>query len=342
MLTAVLHGNWLFASYSFVVLLLRQSPLPHLPVRKDRRVASRSTWTSNCPAPTFCVTFTVPEALRRVLRTHARAGLNALFAASSQTLKAFIADERNVGADMPGFFGVLHTWGRTMHYHPHIHYVVVGGGLSQDRQRWMPSRAKFLAPVHAMSKVFRAKLKSELEAEGLAKDIPAHLWSDPFVVDTQAVGWREYAALSRDLHLPRRHPDHRIVKVKMIGSSCRLSPEPQTRVQDHESAGPGIPAPVSPALCTQGIVKVHYGFYAPGSQVRLWERLESSTCQRRAHAASERERALETRTIRRRSRWPVPDAAAVWSTWIRGSPKGGRLVSIQRLQRRSHKSPKGG
>jgi hypothetical protein len=71
------------------------------------------------------ITFTVPEELRAFLRTNQRAGYGALFAASSQTLKVFCADTKYVGGDLPGFFGVLHTWGRQLHYHPHIHYLVV-------------------------------------------------------------------------------------------------------------------------------------------------------------------------------------------------------------------------
>ena len=78
------------------------------------------------------LTFTVPEKLRRFIRSHQRVGYAAMFAASSQTIKKLAPDPKHIGADMPGFFGVLHTWGRQMPYHPHIHYVVPGGALSKS------------------------------------------------------------------------------------------------------------------------------------------------------------------------------------------------------------------
>lgn len=46
-----------------------------------------------------------------------------------------------------GFFGVLHTWGRTLEYHPHVHYVVPGGAVSEDGSKWLPSRVDFFLPV---------------------------------------------------------------------------------------------------------------------------------------------------------------------------------------------------
>jgi len=49
-------------------------------------------------------------------------------------MKKIAADEKWIGGDLPGFFGVLHTWGRTLQYPPHIHYVVTGGAISKGGQ----------------------------------------------------------------------------------------------------------------------------------------------------------------------------------------------------------------
>lgn len=59
----------------------------------------------------------------------------------SLVVKLLADDPRYVGTPRPGFFGVLHTWGRTLEYHPHVHYVVPGGGPNHDASRWLPSRA---------------------------------------------------------------------------------------------------------------------------------------------------------------------------------------------------------
>jgi hypothetical protein len=139
------------------------------------------------PGHHFMITFTVPEELRAFLRSNQRAGYGALFAASSQTLKVFCADTKYVGGDLPGFFGVLHTWGRQLHYHPHIHYVVPGGALSKKDQKWHPSQPNFFAPVKAMSKVFRAKLRDQFNASGILKQVDPSVWSKSFNVNCQAV-----------------------------------------------------------------------------------------------------------------------------------------------------------
>ena len=98
------------------------------------------------PGPHFLLTFTVPETLRPFIRSHQRLAYQAMFNASSLALKRLAKDERFIGTDLPGFTGVLHTWGRQLQYHPHIHYIVPGGGLSKDRTTWLPSRATLLCP----------------------------------------------------------------------------------------------------------------------------------------------------------------------------------------------------
>src|SRR6516164_8732149 len=114
------------------------------------------------PCPYFLVTFTVPAALRGWIRGHQRIAYAAMFEASSAAIKTLMADPKYVGTTKAGFFGVLHTWGRTLEYHPHVHYVVPGGGLGADGTRWLPSRADFLVPAKALSVVFRAKYRAIL------------------------------------------------------------------------------------------------------------------------------------------------------------------------------------
>ena len=106
----------------------------------------------------------------------------------SAALRALAADPKFVGTDRLGFFGVLHTWGRTLDYHPHVHYVVPGGGLSADGSCWLPSRADFLVPVQALSIVFRAKFRDLLEHEGLLNLADPAVWHRDWVVHSQAAG----------------------------------------------------------------------------------------------------------------------------------------------------------
>jgi len=140
------------------------------------------------PCPYFLLTFTLPAKLRRFVRAHQRACYAALFEASSRAIKILAADPKYVGTNSPGFFGVLHTWGRTLEYHPHVHYVVPGGGLSGDRAHWLPSRADFFVPVHALSKIFRAKFHARMKHAGLLEQIDPAVWRQDWVVHSQAVG----------------------------------------------------------------------------------------------------------------------------------------------------------
>lgn len=73
------------------------------------------------------------------MRRHQRIAYAALFEASGTALKKLASNPRFVGTTSCGFFGVLHTWGRMLQYHPHVHYIVPGGGLSKDGTKWLPS-----------------------------------------------------------------------------------------------------------------------------------------------------------------------------------------------------------
>jgi hypothetical protein len=140
------------------------------------------------PTHHFMLTFTVPEQLRVFLRSHQRIGYGALFEASAGAIKKLTPDPKYLGADTPGFFGVLHTWGRQLQYHPHIHYLVPGGAVSRQDGRWHPSSSGFYLPVHALSAIFRAKFRDAMDAAGLLGEIPGALWEVDWNVNCQAVG----------------------------------------------------------------------------------------------------------------------------------------------------------
>lgn len=140
------------------------------------------------PCPYFLLTFTLPEELRPLVRANQRACYAALFDASSEAIKLLAADSKYIGTKSPGFFGVLHTWGRTLEYHPHVHYVVPGGGISDDASDWLPSRADFFVPVKALSILFRAKFRDAMKGAGLLGDIDPSAWERDWVVHSKAVG----------------------------------------------------------------------------------------------------------------------------------------------------------
>lgn len=140
------------------------------------------------PVPYFLVTFTVPEELREVIRAHAKELYAALFRESAGAL-ADVARTK-LGIEL-GFTGVLHTWTRQLIFHPHLHYLVPGGGLTPDGLRWKRVReAEFFLKDSVLAARFKNRLRQWLEAEhqDMLRQIPARAWRQPWVVDVQPVG----------------------------------------------------------------------------------------------------------------------------------------------------------
>ncbi len=145
------------------------------------------------PCRYFLVTFTVPEQLRRFVRSHQKIAYSAMFDAASASLKKISKDPRFIGADQMGFFGVLHTWGRLMNYNPHVHFVVPGGGLSSTGTEWLSSEHDFLVHVKALMPIYRAKLRDAIEKAGLLGQVDPTVWRKPWVVDCESAGNGQWA-----------------------------------------------------------------------------------------------------------------------------------------------------
>jgi hypothetical protein len=138
------------------------------------------------PVNYFMITFTVPEELRPLIRSNQKACYSALFKAASGALKKLARDPRFVGCETAGFTGILHTWTRQLKYHPHVHFIVPGGGLSKDAKQWNASSAAFFVHARPLSKIFRAKFMEELGQAGLAA--PPCVWESDWVIDVRNVG----------------------------------------------------------------------------------------------------------------------------------------------------------
>lgn len=106
-------------------------------------------------SPYFHVVFTVPHELNPLIYCNQELLYSLLHRCSSETLLELARDRKYLGAT-PGIIQVLHTWGQTLNFHPHIHCIVSGGGLSAE-QKLRKCGEKFFIPVHVMSKVFRGK-----------------------------------------------------------------------------------------------------------------------------------------------------------------------------------------
>lgn len=117
-------------------------------------------------APYFHVVFTVPEELNPVIYSNQKLLYDALYHAASGTIRELTSDRKYLGADV-GYISILHTWGSAMNYHPHIHTLLLGGGLDKDNH-WRDNGKDFFLPIRVISRVFRGKYLMELK----------QLWAD--------------------------------------------------------------------------------------------------------------------------------------------------------------------
>jgi hypothetical protein len=123
-------------------------------------IENRQTELLNCEY--FHVVFTVPEEIADIAYQNKQVVYGILFRAMAKTLQTIAADPKHLGAEI-GFFAVLHSWGQNLLFHPHLHCVVPGGGLSPDGQRWISCRRGFFLPVRVLSRLFRRLFMKYLE-----------------------------------------------------------------------------------------------------------------------------------------------------------------------------------
>ena len=108
------------------------------------------------PVGYFHVVFTLPHELNLIILQNQPLLYDILIKTATSTLLELAADKKYLGAQI-GITSVLHTWGQNLSFHPHLHCIVPGGGLSADGLSFMKSRKKFFIPVKVISRKFRGK-----------------------------------------------------------------------------------------------------------------------------------------------------------------------------------------
>ena len=154
-----------------------------------------ATWTARqesrlLPVEHFLVTFTVPAEVRFAFARRPELMHDLLFTCSAAALQSVAGNPRHLGGEL-GMIGVLHTWGRQLQHHPHVHYIVPGGALAPERKRWRPARAgHWLLPVAALAAAMRRGMDEALRAAApeLHRRVPAACWRDGWWVHSQPAG----------------------------------------------------------------------------------------------------------------------------------------------------------
>ena len=138
------------------------------------------------PVPYYHVVLTIPAELRALVRQHQRSLLAAICRAAFAALAALCADPRYLGTSRIGALAVLHTWSRTLVWHPHVHLLVPAGGLAPDGTRWLSAdcrgRRDFLVPARALAAGFRGRFIDRLRRALPGVVLPQTIWNKHWVV----------------------------------------------------------------------------------------------------------------------------------------------------------------
>ena len=223
------------------------------------------------PVPHFMITFTVPVAFRSLFFAHQKLCYQAFFRASSAVLYQLGSETTYFPGDTPGFFGVLHTWGRNLSYHPHIHYIVPAGAFDRQNHRWHDCSRAFYAPVRILSKLVKTRFFDLIERAGLLEEIPAGAFEKDWNVDARPVGTGVRAVRYLSAYVFRTAiSDKRVVSVGEDSVTFAYT-DTKSGVEKHMSLKPfEFIRRFLQHVLPKGFMKIRYfGFLHPSSAIPL-------------------------------------------------------------------------
>lgn len=224
------------------------------------------------PVQHFVVTFTVPKELRLLLRYNRRAGYNAIFQAGSQAIKTLLKNTRNLGSDKTGFFGVLHTWGRDLKdYHPHVHFVVAGGGVSRNGSKWKQVKPGQLFHPQPAKMLYKKLFVEQLRKAGLYGKLPFGVLKLNWVVNIKPVGSGEAVLKYLAPYVYRvAISDRRIKNVNQHAVEYQIKPSGKQRFIKRVVSGEAFVRSFALHILPSGFQKIrYYGFMSPNCKVQL-------------------------------------------------------------------------
>ena len=140
------------------------------------------------PTHYFLLTLTLPQGLRHIARSHQKIVYAAIFSCAHEALKKLAQDKRFIGSTRIGYLAVLHTWGTTLQYHPHLHLVIPGGAVSEKADQWLSSRQDLFVHTKPLAHIFKAKFRDAMKKAELFHKIDPDLWKKKWVVHSQSAG----------------------------------------------------------------------------------------------------------------------------------------------------------
>lgn len=223
------------------------------------------------PVPYFLVTFTVPEQLREPIRAAMKPWYGALLKESAGALQDLAADPKHLGAEL-GITAMLQTWTRDLRYHPHVHLLVPGGGLTANQLRWLRVQdPAFLVPWNKLKARFKGRIKTWLKQSEpeLFAQVPAKVWWMKWGADIQPVGSGEAALkyLANYLCQPPLR-EHQIERDDAAGVTFRYRTNDGT-VQRATVSGTEFVRRILQHVLPKGFQRVrHYGWLGAAAKAK--------------------------------------------------------------------------
>lgn len=223
------------------------------------------------PVHHFHVVFTIPAELRPIAKANPEVVYSILFREAGRTLLA--VGETRLGATL-GVTEVLHTWTRTLTYHPHVHCIVTGGGLSLDGKRWVKTSKKYLFPIKVLSRLFRGKFLAALKQARSQGDL-AGISERDFAVLLHALYRKEWVTYAKE---PFGSVEHVFQYLGRYTHRVGISNQRLLRINEHgvtflTKNGQSVCLPPEEFIrrflqhvLPPSFVKIrHYGLLAPGN-----------------------------------------------------------------------------
>ena len=226
------------------------------------------------PTHYFLVTFTVPEELRSLLRCYQHEGYTAIFDCGADSMRAVAGASKYLRDCELGFFGALHTWGRDFTvYHPHVHFVVPGGGVHRESGRWHETPENFFLHGKTLARVYKAKFADRLRALGLYDQVPRSAWKKPWTVDIQPVGRGGGALKYLAAYVSRvAISNKRIVACDEQSVTYRYTPSGKQCSKQRTVAGTELLRGFLQHVLPRGFQKLrYYGWLSPNSRLAVEE-----------------------------------------------------------------------
>ena len=153
--------------------------------------------TELLPCDYFHGVATVPFELHDIFRRDQKRMYGLLMRVAAEAVRELCAKKRHLGA-MPGLLSVLHTWNGRLGYHPHVHMLITGGGITPDGKHWQPARGEFLVPVAVLSRKIAAKFRDALKKQKpeLFARISGAVWKREWVAFLKHYGHGNDAVLN--------------------------------------------------------------------------------------------------------------------------------------------------